>query len=226
MAEYSRRWQSPTEIFRQTISEAMISAAERFVDRNIAISAPALAVNVKQKLREQNLICDQKASERLTVLAEQELLPTTENHYLYDTINKIRNERMEASLRSLNPDKDGNVSKTAVLAMLKSTVGNDSNESQEVQDMIDVLSAYWKLAVKRYIDEVCMIVTDVYTGSKRVENMESQLVDIFLDCDDSELEEFFKETPQRERRRRELNVTHKTMLMAKMRMSKYSSLYS
>ena len=79
--------------------------------------------------------------------------------------HKIRNDRTEKQIMAISDAVvydytksvvKGHVKKTEVTAMLKSTFsGNTSHESQEVQDMLDMLSAYWKVAAKRYIDEVC-----------------------------------------------------------------------
>ena len=48
---------------------------------------------------------------------------------------------MEDKIHSLNPDGE-HLHKSQVTTKLKSDIGNDSNESQEVQDMIDILTAY------------------------------------------------------------------------------------
>ena len=58
---------------------------------------------------------------------------------------------MEKKVNSIQPHSSAPlyVLKSSVIAMMKSDLGNDSNESQEVQDMIDMLAAYWKLAAKR-----------------------------------------------------------------------------
>jgi hypothetical protein len=40
-------------------------------------------------------------------------------------------------------------------------LGNASNSSQEAQDMTDLLRAYWKLALKRFVDNVQQIIDQV-----------------------------------------------------------------
>ena len=79
-----------------------------------------------------------EAEEQLATLLEQEKRPCIENHYLWDTITKIRNERLEHTIKNLTGlrGEPENVRKGDVIAMLKSDGGNDSSESQEVQDMI------------------------------------------------------------------------------------------
>ena len=132
----------------------------------------------------------------------------TENHYLWDTINKIRNERTAKKIDGLAPDPNDQslvrVSKATLKAMLNSDIGNDSNESQEVQDMIDMLGAYWKLASKRYIDAVCMTVTNAYTSPQRVNDLEERLNRALVTgIDESALERMFAPDAKRERTRAE-----------------------
>lgn len=71
---------------------------------------------------------------------EQEIhRPLTMNHYLWDTINKLRDERMVNKLNNLATIR--RISKNLIVQALKSDVGNDSNESQEVNDMLDMLKS-------------------------------------------------------------------------------------
>ena len=89
---------------------------------------------------------------------------------LMGTINKIRSARfakaidaavLSAEERSTHDIKSAIMGHFAAMHM----IGNDSNESQEVTDMIDMLSAYWKLATKRFIDNVCADVDEALTAS-------------------------------------------------------------
>lgn len=70
---------------------------------------------------------------------------------------------MQKKLDTLPKDDSGRWDISSVVAALKEDVGNESNESQEVGDMIGMLAAYWKLAMKRYVDGICAIVTDIYS---------------------------------------------------------------
>jgi len=198
MTEYSQRWKAPTDAFNKSVSKAVFDAAIEFVDVQVATKAPLLAEHLKSTVSAHIASVDSEAAQRLSALAEQELLPCTENHYLYDTINKIRNQRTETKMKALDrhPSFEGYVSVVSVVAALNSSVGNDSNESQEVQDMIDMLSAYWKLAMKRYVDEASMIVTDVFTAPKRLRDMESKLIEMVVESDGDLLEQFFVEIVQ------------------------------
>jgi hypothetical protein len=47
--------------------------------------------------------------------------------------------------------------------------------------MVDMLSAYCKLAIKRYIDQVVvMVLTDAYNAPKRIDAIEQKLADVVM----------------------------------------------
>ena len=128
---------------------------------------------------------------------------------------------MEDKIMSLpspttNPE---HLDKNQVIAMLKSDIGNNSNESQEVQDMLDILTAYWKLAMKRYVDHVAMIITEAYTAPKCVEVIERRLTDAILNASDADLAHLFEQCPHVARRRLELKDTLAKMLKAQDRIT-------
>jgi len=209
----------------------LANAAEKIALRQ-AQHAPALVTKMMIHFREYVAEADKIAARRLTELIQQEFRPMTENHYLWDTINKMRNQRLEAKVKALEEilctARGGQrqackaVRTDILLAAMKSSVGSDSNESQEVQDMIDMLAAYWKLAMKRFIDEVGMLATDVYTAPKRLHDIQVRLNETFLlDCDDGNLERMFTESKQRKTRRRELLAARERMTDAKQRLEQF-----
>ena len=109
------------------------------------------------------------------------------------------------------------VQKANIIALLQSSIGDDSNESQEIQDMIDLLSAYWKLAAKRFIDEVGMTITDVFTSDERLLGMERRLSDAVLMAEDADLQRLFKQSASQQQRRAELESAVDRMKEAKQR---------
>lgn len=64
--------------------------------------------------------------------------------------------------------------------------------------MIDYLKAYWALAHMRFIDEVCLIVSESYTGEKKL------LFAIVHSAEGPELQRLFLANTGREKRRAEL----------------------
>ena len=216
MAEYTSRWEEPTENFRKVISEALTQAAASLMDK-YADQMPVLGAKLKSEIMLYMSSADKEATLRLKILAKQELMPCTENHYLYDTINKTRNDRIKEMVNELStyPHDASYVSKTELLAIISSDVGNESNESQEVQDMIDILSSYWKLAAKRYIDEASMLITDAYTKPGQIDQIECTLRNALLGLPDSELEQLFVPNERQELRRRQLTSVCEKMSRAK-----------
>ena len=108
--------------------------------------------------------------------------------------------------------------------MLKSSLeGNISNEAQEVQDMIDMLSAYWKLAMKRYIDHVAQIITALFTDPNLVREIDKEFQDQIISISDDDLASLFAQKRNLKRQRGELERRVETMTQAKHRLE--SGLY-
>jgi hypothetical protein len=252
MGEYVSLWADPIEKFRATVSKSLLTACVKFIEsdartKNFPILSDRLIEEAKAFVEEQ----DAFAIENLRLLMYNELLPSTENHYLMDTINKIRNERYTKKIKDLSSptDHEGFITKDAVIALLKSDLGNDSNESQEVDDTIDILSAYWKLAAKRYIDSAVsiypfalhshacnltpcsslasyprsqsMVVASTYTHPECVELIEKKLTTEIVYNDDADiLVRMFRQDFSIQRRREELEATINRLETAKKRMDK------
>ena len=224
MCEYVNLWEKPSREFEQTVRQALSEAADSIADFH-ASKLPQLAEMMKLELHNHVELCAKSSVVRLNALLGPESLPSTENHYLFDTINSIRNKRMEDKIKAMpSPNgHNGMLQKDSIIAMLKSNVGNDSNESQEVQDMIDFLAAYWKLAMKRYVDEVCMVVSDSLTAPSRVDEIESKLTEALMKTDDQNLERLFQQDHHMERRRLELLDTRTRMVAAQKRITDFIS---
>ena len=207
MTEYTERWREPTNEFQRAVRAAASEVASKFA-RAEGLKWGKLGSGIEEEISLHFDEMDACAVSQLNQLLEQDMIPMTENHYLWDTINKIRNERTAKKIDGLAPDPNDKslvrVSKATLKAMLNSDIGNDSNESQEVQDMIDMLGAYWKLASKRYIDAVCMTVTNAYTSPQRVNDLEERLNRALVTgIDESALERMFAPDAKRERTRAE-----------------------
>ncbi|GMI50605.1 hypothetical protein ScalyP_jg4265 [Parmales sp. scaly parma] len=210
MGEYVSLWTAPAEKFRASVSKALLQAGKTFIENEErAKNFPSLTSRLVDEVEAFVAEADDTARSDLDSLIHRELLPSTENHYLFDTINKIRNERITNKVNKLSDP----VTKSAIIAMLKSDIGNESNESAEVQDMIDILSAYWKLAVKRYIDSAAQVVASTYSRPEVIENLEKHLVTKFMDND--RLVSFFRVDAATKRNREELESTIERLEKAK-----------
>ncbi|KAH8431366.1 uncharacterized protein LDX57_009024 [Aspergillus melleus] len=97
-----------------------------------------------------------RAMEILSTLLSDERggILQTVNHYFADTLAETRQERVMARLSSLNLE-GAQMSMTDVLRGI-----HLSNEEQAINDIHDILKAYYKLALKRFCDTVILQVTE------------------------------------------------------------------
>lgn len=82
--------------------------------------------------------------------------------------------------------------------------------------MIDFLSAYWKLAMKRYVDSAGMAVTAAFTAPSCINTIEATLSDV-VSYDAAELESLFAQSSEIEQTRREQEAARGRMSAAKER---------
>ncbi|KAL3485722.1 P-loop containing nucleoside triphosphate hydrolase protein [Aspergillus germanicus] len=81
----------------------------------------------------------------------------TVNHYFADNLNAIREERVRARLQQAGYNDGQNVA-TNLLHVMKTI--HLSNEQQAVYDIHDILKAYYKVALKRFTDNVVLQVVE------------------------------------------------------------------
>lgn len=87
----------------------------------------------------------------------------TINHYFADTLANTREERVLARLKNLGLE-DGGTYTIDLAAITRAT--HLSNEEQAVNDIHDILKAYYKVAMKRFMDNVVVqVVERHYLGS-------------------------------------------------------------
>ncbi|KAH8807237.1 P-loop containing nucleoside triphosphate hydrolase protein [Xylogone sp. PMI_703] len=97
---------------------------------------------------------------RQILLDERGGILQTVNHYYAETLNKIREDRILDRLQKLELKDGGSVDLVAIKAAT-----HLSNEDQAVYDIHDALKAYYKVAVKRFMDNVILqVVERVYLG--------------------------------------------------------------
>jgi hypothetical protein len=96
------------------------------------------------------------SAELLTMLkGEREGILQTANHYFADTLSSIRQERILARLEKQGL-RDGVIFNTN--KVMRGV--HLSNEDQAVFDIHDILKSYYKVAVKRFIDNVIVHVSE------------------------------------------------------------------
>lgn len=87
----------------------------------------------------------------------------TINHYFADTLAKIREDRVLERLKMVGLE-DGEVREIDLGAVMRAA--HLSNEDQAVNDIHDILKAYYKVALKRFMDNVILqVVERIYLGS-------------------------------------------------------------
>ncbi|KAL4928186.1 dynamin family protein [Aspergillus undulatus] len=84
----------------------------------------------------------------------------TVNHYYADTLTAIRDERVRAKLRGLGLQDNGKYYEVNFNELMRGV--HPSNEDQAVNDIHDVLKAYYKVALKRFADNVVIQIVERY----------------------------------------------------------------
>lgn len=81
--------------------------------------------------------------------------PTTYNHYFNDNLQKARVERLSKGINKIATPYSG---PTVHLNMnsLNNLVDSKSNVDQATEDAHDILKSYYKVALKRFVDEICL----------------------------------------------------------------------
>ena len=117
---------------------------------------------------------------------EKETRPYTMNHYLDDVLMKMRNEPLLKALDGLGET----VNMTAVKAVLKNFgVGSMSSEDQQAMEMEMAIIAYLKVARKRFVDGIPMVI-EYGLVNKFVVQLKTMLL-----LDDEELTQLLSESP-------------------------------
>ena len=119
---------------------------------------------------------------------EQELRPFTLNHYLHDILMKLRNQDL---LKTINGIASENFSKELLIKILESYgIGTASPEEREALEMFWALTAYKKVASKRFMDLIPQIIQHFF-----IENFLVKAAEKLRGIEDSELEIFLAESP-------------------------------
>jgi hypothetical protein len=110
----------------------------------------------------------------------------TINHYFSDTLSKTREDRVPVRLKKLGLE-DG----TLLQVNLKAIAGaaHLSNEDQAVNDIHDILKAYYQVAMKRFMDNVIVqVVERIYLGDDgRVKAISPEYVGSLSETDLSDI---------------------------------------
>lgn len=221
MASYARRWNPPAITMCSGMRASVQTAGLHFFKMHTEEHpyAEELREFLGKVFQAHLKKTESDASLGMKTLLEQETeIPMTMNHYLWDTINHLRDDQTLRRLRVLESPTSDLVCMKEVIAALKSDIVNESNESQEVNDMLDMLKAYWKLAMKRYVDGICHIVSNAYTSDSSLDAIAQRLDMEQIRLDDAEVQRIFTEPPSIAMQRCELQRKIERLTEAKQRL--------
>ncbi|KAL8969301.1 MAG: hypothetical protein Q9183_002068 [Haloplaca sp. 2 TL-2023] len=101
-----------------------------------------------------------RAMESTEVLLECEQDPLTFNHYFAQNMEKCLQKRMKATMsepRVMHSQKWGEIIEKSAIDQ---AMARKSNLDNTIQQLHDILESYYKVARKRFVDNICMQVTD------------------------------------------------------------------
>ncbi|OJD16945.1 hypothetical protein AJ78_02927 [Emergomyces pasteurianus Ep9510] len=129
--------------------------------------------------------------------------PMTQNHYFNDNLQKCRQKRIYTALESMGVAVAGMPGK---IVRLENILHRNpmSNTRHTVQDIHDILESYYKVARKRFVDNVCMQAADhhLITGPNTPLKLLSPAY--ILDLTAHQLEDIAGEDPGLTRKRKQL----------------------
>ena len=199
ITDYVKEWSAP-----------MTKILDCYVARTSRSSEAIMNVLFHSKM---NFFCSEIVKEFISKLEKenekgiidvqnQECSPYTQNHYLYDNLAKLRNKELFEKLECLAGSNDATPISMAMLRpLLKSIgIGTDSNEVREAIEMHMALVAYLKVAKKRFIDTIPMLL-DLHFIKKFLNNVKDNL----LNVEDDALTRVFQESKEVAQTRVKLN---------------------
>ena len=160
-----------TIIFRQqsqpweNISKFHVSHVTNLVDQFLkltfqkVVEDPQVLQNLRQFLRPHILDGHSKAHEELRKLLHDERggILQTVNHYLAETLARIRSDRAIQRLEDAGYKKG--IKYDMVPEQIAATT-NISNDDSAVYDIHDIVKSYYKVAMKRFLDNVIIQVVE------------------------------------------------------------------
>lgn len=154
-----------------------------------------------------------KAEEELSKLwADEQEHPITYNHYYTDNVQKSRldgtQKMLERALETANVISDdtprsksiSNMSVDMLIAAVRSNVVVDMDE-QACSEALDELKAYYKVALKTFVDNVCKQVVERHLLRNLPSMFSPRVVAMYTD---EELEKIAGERPEIVRKRKQL----------------------
>ncbi|ORY19613.1 P-loop containing nucleoside triphosphate hydrolase protein [Clohesyomyces aquaticus] len=155
LRQQSGPWKNIATVHIDTVSEVVRKFNDAvFISR---ISDDELRRKLTAKLSRGHKATHNNANQQLFTILNDERggILQTVNHYFADTLSAIREKRVLARLKAAGFE---NGSRVDLASMVKGI--HLSNEDQAVNDIYDTLKAYYKVALKRFTDNVVLQITE------------------------------------------------------------------
>ena len=154
-----RQQSSPWESIGKSYINTILKIVNDFNDHVLALIAPEDEVRTKLQalLLQQKQTTQQEALDKLQQLLKHERggVLQTVNHYYAENLSSIRRERVLARLESLDFVEGDPFVREKIMKSV-----HLSNDDQAVYDIHDMLKAYYKVAIKRFADNVVIQITE------------------------------------------------------------------
>jgi hypothetical protein len=153
--QLSTEWETFAKMYLKEAMEHVLAFNVAVFER--LIPDEGMRQKLKSMLYKREQSAFNSASKELDVILKDERggILQTANHYFADTLSAVREERVLARLKAAGCSNGFGLDIDKVLKSV-----HLSNEDQAVNDIHDILKAYYKVALKRFIDNVVLQVTE------------------------------------------------------------------
>ncbi|BCR99808.1 uncharacterized protein AKAW2_50150A [Aspergillus luchuensis] len=214
MKSQSTKW---VALAKGYISDIIIMVHE-FIARALNRACPdaRLCHNVQLFLMDRLLETYQKGIAKVDFLlfVERTGTPTTLNHYLNDTLDKCRQRRAASAIegKAFDDCSHGRVVRVEDLHYQRHL----SNFEHTIQALHDILQSYYKVARKRFVDNICMQAAGYHLISGPDTPMKLFSPTLVSELSVEQLKEIAGEEPRQQRIRQQLEKEIRGLQTAKM----------
>jgi hypothetical protein len=199
-----RQQSSPWKNIATIYIEKVVTATQRFNESLFERMIPdeELRQKVKARLSAMEIRACMDANQQLVKILEDERggILQTVNHYFAENLSAIREDRVIARLEDAGFENGDSFDMAGVMKRV-----HLSNEDQAVNDIHDILKAYYKVAMKRFTDNVVVQVAERYLLGPEGP-VKSLSPDLIADLGDDDLMEIAGENFITSSRRNELTT--------------------
>jgi len=158
--ELSSGWEAPMITFFKSMNDSFIATITRILEKECSAHPRVksfLSEIFNEWFERKRKVIHQKLEIKFQ---DEQSYPMTENHYYMDTVAKIKAERMK---KYLLPHFSGNGQmelkqvQQILGQLIESWNKGRSNEDSEAEYVRDFLKAYYKVARKRFVDNIAQV---------------------------------------------------------------------